>query len=147
EGVLHVGDLALEPARSVPANADLAALAAFFHDQEAGFAAVLDKRRFLGVVYLDDLLAAIADHRQDAKARALVSSQIPTCAPASTLVDAVRQMVACFLRSLPVVGDDGALVGFVSLPCAVAAAERDPAVRDFLEAVAISPSLFARCWR
>ena len=56
-------------------------------------------------------------------------------------------MIACYLRKIPVVGDAGGLEGILTLSEAVAAAERDPAVREVLELLAGSRSLFARRWR
>jgi CBS domain-containing protein len=114
-------------------------------DEESGWIAVLDGARFLGVVFADDLMRCIADDRFPPTTGALISEQIPTCAPQSALVDAVRQMIATWVRRIPVVGDRGELAGILSLASAALAAGRDPAVRDVLESA--GASLFARRWR
>ena len=108
---------------------------------------MLEGPRFLGVIFIEALLGRVVDDRFPASVRSLVSEQIPTCAPGSALVDAVRQMVATYLRRIPVVGDAGELVGILPLSAAALAANRDPAVRDVHEAAAQSPSTFARRWR
>jgi len=56
----------------------------------------------------------------------------------------VRQMIACYLRKIPVVGDAGELVGMLTMSEASAAGVRDPAVAEVIERFAGSPSLFAR---
>ena len=50
------------------------------------------------MVFAEQLLGCIADDRFPPTAGALISEQIPTCAPESALVDAVRQMIATWVR-------------------------------------------------
>ncbi|HXU72285.1 MAG TPA: CBS domain-containing protein [Polyangia bacterium] len=73
----------------------------------------------------------------------LVERDAPSCAPDSTVADAVRLMLERRARKLPVV-EHGRCVGV--LPLSVAAACEDPAVRGLLEGAVASPSLFARAW-
>jgi CBS domain-containing protein len=146
QGVIRVADVTIDAPCAVAPDETLSRVAACLRDDEAGFVPIVSGRRFVGVVWLDDLLAAVADGRNLPDVRSLVSAQIPTCAPESVLVDAVRQMIACWLRRIPVVGDGGELVGVLALATAAQAGERDPAVRDVLEA-ANTPALFARRWK
>ncbi len=147
QGVIRVGDVPLEPAHALAPDASLADVARRLAEDDAGFAAVADGGRFVGAVFVEAVLRAVADDLDSPTVERLVTAQIPTCAPRSALVDAVRTMLACYLARIPVVGDRGALVGVLTLSAALQAGdERDPAVRDAFEAAA-APSLFARRWR
>ena len=99
---------------------------------------------FIGVVYVEAVLQCVADDRTVPSVAQVLSTQIPTCERRSSLVDAVRQMIACYLRKIPVVGDAGELIGLLTLSEAAAAGARDPAVAEVIERFAGSPSLFAR---
>jgi CBS-domain-containing membrane protein len=146
QGLIRVDEVRLEPARALAPDATLGDAARRLADDDAGFVAVADGERFEGVIFVDDVLRAVADDLAPRTVERLVTAQIPTCAPQSALVDAVRTMLACYLARIPVVGDRGALLGVLTLSAALQAGDdRDPAVRDALEA-AIAPSLFARRW-
>ena len=145
-GLISVGDVPLDPPHGASVEATLAEVARRMLEDESDLVPVVDGGRFLGVLYIDEVLKLVAGNQSPAGLRKHLSSQIPTCSPRSALVDAVRQMVACYIRRIPVVGDDGSLVGMLTLAAAAAAAERDPAVRDLLESCN-APSFFARRWR
>jgi CBS domain-containing protein len=144
-GLIEVHEVALDDPSGVAPGDPLRVAARRLLDEEAGWIAVLDGPRFVGVIFADAILACVAADRFPPDSRSLMSAQIPTCAPQSALVDAVRQMLATWLRRIPVVGDDGHLVGILSLALAEQAAGRDPAVRDLLESA--PPAMFARQWR
>ncbi|HUS65072.1 MAG TPA: CBS domain-containing protein [Kofleriaceae bacterium] len=147
QGVLLVGDAQLELPHAVTPGAPLGAVARCMSVDDSDYVPVIGDDRFLGVVFIDDLLRCVADGLNPPDMQALISSQIPTCSPRSELVDAVRQMVACWLRRIPVVGDDGALIGMLTLAAAMHAGERDPSVRDVLENATRHTAFFARRWR
>ena len=148
QGVITVEDVTLEPASCALSPGDsLRAAAKLLVRDEAGFVPVCADGRFVGVVFAEAVLQGVADDRIPLSLAEVLTTQIPTCMRQSTLVDAVRQMIACYLRKIPVVGDAGELVGLLSLSEAGAAAARDPAVAEVLERFAGSPSLFARRMR
>ncbi len=148
QGLITVGDVGLEPAScALGPNDSLHAAARQMLRDESGFVPVCDQGRFLGVVYEEALLHGVADDRTPPNLAKVLSTQIPTCERKSALVDAVRQMIACYLRKIPVVGDAGELVGLLTLSEAAAAGARDPAVEEVLERFAASPSFFARRMR
>jgi CBS domain-containing protein len=148
QGLVTVGEVTLEPPSCALEPGDsLAEAARQMLADEAGFVPVCESKKLVGVVYIDAVLKSVADDRKVPNVAAVLSTQIPTCAPYSALVDAVRQMIACYVRKIPVVGDAGDLVGILSLAEASAAAVRDPAVADVIERFAGSPSLFARRMR
>jgi CBS domain-containing protein len=148
QGIIAVGEVPLDPPLAVLPTDSLSAAAARMQQDDSDFAPVVaPDGRFLGVVYIEELLRCVADDRRPADLVGLTSEQIPTCTPDSALVDAVRQMVACYLRRIPVVGDAGELLGLLTLSGAASAAERDPTVRDVLEDAADSQAFFARRWQ
>jgi CBS domain-containing protein len=147
QGVIAVADVALDDPTGVLPDDSPSVAASRLLDEDSGFVAVLDGVTLVGVVWADALLRGVADGRLPPTVRPLVSLQIPTCAPTSELVDAVRQMMATFLRRIPVVGDAGELIGFLTMASAAQAADRDPAVRDVFESVSLASSLYARRWR
>jgi hypothetical protein len=145
QGLITVADVTLEPAScALGPNDSLAAVAKQMLRDEADYVPVCDGRRFVGAVFVEAILQGVADDRTPLSVAKVLTSQIPTCGTQSLLVDAVRQMCACYLRKIPVVGDAGELVGMLTLSEAGAAAVRDPAVAEVLERFAGSPSLFAR---
>jgi CBS-domain-containing membrane protein len=148
QGIITVADVALEPAACALGPSDsLREAAQRMVRDESGFVPVCADGRFVGVVFVDAVLQAVADDRSLPNLGQVLTKQIPTCALDSTLVDAVRQMISCYLRKIPVVGDAGELLGLLTLSEAGAAAARDPAVADVIERFAGSPSLFARRMR
>jgi CBS domain-containing protein len=144
-GELLVHEVRLESPRALGPHATVADAARLMREEDSDLVPVVEGGRFHGILFIDDVLKLVADNQSSAPMRHLISSQIPTCSPRSALVDAVRQMVACYLRRIPVVGDDGALLGMLTLATASQESERDPAVRDLLESA--TPSYFARRWR
>jgi CBS domain-containing protein len=146
-GLLTCGDLALDDPRGVAPDDSPRVAAARLRDDDSGWVAVLDGRRYAGVVQASDLLHGLAENALLPTVEPLVAQELPTCTPRTALVDAVREMLESHLRHIPVLGDDGILLGILPLAAAALAAARDPAVRDLLEDAAQSPSLFARPWR
>jgi predicted transcriptional regulator len=148
QGLIRVDEVHLEPADALADWAPLAAAAAYMLREESDFAPVCDDdETFLGVVLIDDVLQSVADDRKVPTVAQVLTTQIPTCAPHSALVDAVRTMIACYFRKIPVIGDAGRLLGLLTLSEAAAASARDPAVTEVLERFGDSPSLYARRMR
>jgi predicted transcriptional regulator len=146
--LITVGDVRLEPcACSLAPDADVAAVAQRMLADDSGFVPICAGGKLVGVVYEEDLLRAVAGGQMPPNIGPLISSQIPTCSPKSALVDAVRLMLSCWVRKLPVVGDAGELVGVLTLSEAAAVAFLDPPIADLLERFSLSPSLFARRMR
>ena len=148
QGVITVGDVVLEPPNcSLTPTDSIQDAARRLMAESASFVAVCDNGRFVGVVFDDAVLACVADNRTPPNLAEIVTTQIPTCALTSALVDAVREMISCHVRRIPVVGGSNELLGLLSMSEAGAAAARDPAVAEVLERFAVSPSRFARRMR
>jgi CBS-domain-containing membrane protein len=148
QGLLYCADVALDREEPFSVESSLIEAAERFQKEAQGFFPVVRDKRFAGVLWLLDLLHALTvdPERRAQNIQSILSTIIPTCTPKSPLVDALRQMAACYLRRLPVLDDEGRFLGLISLPIVCAAADRDPAVRDVLEGLALSSSLFARPW-
>jgi CBS domain len=146
-GLISVGECLLEPPDALSPDDTLQTAAKRMLRDDVGYVPVCRDGRFIGAVFIEAVLQSVADDRTPPNLAQVVSTQIPTCAPYSALVDAVRQAIACYLRRIPVVGDAGELVGLLTLSEAAAAGERDPAVLEVIERFAGSPSLFARSLR
>jgi predicted transcriptional regulator len=148
QGVTLVADVRLEPLTcSLGPDATPAAVAQRLIDDDVGCVPICESGRLVGVVFEEDLLQCVARGPLPDDVKALISTLIPTCAPDSTLCDAVRLMLSCYLRKLPVVNERNELVGLLALAEAAAAADKDPTIADLLERFALSPSLFARRMR
>jgi CBS-domain-containing membrane protein len=148
QGVTTVAEARLEPIScALSPEATPAAVAERLIADDAGYVPICRDGHLVGVVYEEDLLHSVARGQLPGDVSQLVSTLIPTCAMHSTLVDAVRLMLACYLRKLPVVDEAGELHGLLTLAEAAAAADRDPTIADLLERFALSPSLFARRMR
>ena len=142
---LTVGEVALEPPTcTLDRNATLAEAARRLADDDSGFVPICHRGHLVGALYEQDLLRALADEKVPRHIHTLVSEQLPCCLPKCALVDAVWLMLSCYLRKLPVVDEEGLLLGMVTLSEAVAAAFREPPIADLLERCATSPSRFAR---
>jgi len=147
QGAVTVADVPIEPPLAISPSATPAEAAARMLADDSDFVPVVDNDRFAGVVYVEALLHCLADGKTPYTIADLISSQIPTCHLSSMLVDAVREMLACYVRRLPVIGDADQLLGLVTLASASRAGERDPAVADALESAACASALFALRWR
>ncbi len=148
EGLLTVADALLELPDAVSLDAPVTEIAGRMARGGAGLLPVTDESgHLLGAVDVEQLLDVLAEGDTGRSARSLLTVLVPACRPDTTLADAIRQMVTCYVRRLPVVAADGRLLGQLPLAEAVANADRDPALRDLLESLALSPSLWARRWR
>jgi CBS domain-containing protein len=148
-GTLTCEEIGLEPPESLPMGATLAQAARKLGHSQAGWLPLVKRGRLAGALYLDDLLKAIGVGRDPAATPVgqVRSRILPTVALRTLLVDAVRLMLATFVRRAAVVDDQERLLGFVTLSEAASLVDRDPAVREVLAQVSFSPSLWARRFR
>jgi CBS domain-containing protein len=98
---------------TVPADATVAELSAYFAISSSRRLAVLvDGERYVGAIGADELAAAHTDPA--AAARELVRRD-PTVSPTNPAAAARDQALATPSRRVPVVDDDGRLVGVVAI--------------------------------
>ncbi len=112
---------AMRPALTVADPNDHMAAAAYLM-KHAGVTALVviddqESRRPVGLITDTDIVHAVAEHKDlnDIRILALMTSN-PTVVRAGTnLREAVRAMIAGHFRHLPVVGDNGRLVGMLDI--------------------------------
>jgi CBS domain-containing protein len=145
-GFLLCGEIGLEPPERVEPRHTMAEAASRLLGSQAGYLPVVSEGRLSGAVLLEDLLSAAGkgEALQSVPVSRIAVRRLPTVRRETLLADAVRLMIANCLRRIPVVDTEDHLLGFVTLSEAAALADRDPAVRDVLGAVGLSPSFWAR---
>ena len=77
-----------------------------------------DCTRMVGIITERDILRACADRKaslEQLRVRDVMSADLVTCTPHDSVQDAMGVMTNRRLRHLPIVDDDGRLVGIVSI--------------------------------
>ena len=148
-GILTCGEIGLEPPQSISAHENLCVAAHRFACAQIGFLPVVEAGRLQGALYIEDLLKAVgcATDCHATRVGQVASKLLPTVQKHTLLADAVRLMIGSYLRRIAVTDDHDKLVGFVTMSEAAALADRDPAVRELLGQITLSPSLWARRFR
>ena len=148
-GILTCGEIGLEPPQSIDAHESLCVAAKRFACAQFGVLPVIEGGRLCGALYVDDLLKAVgmATICHETRVGQVASKLLPTVQKHTLLADAVRLMIGSYLRRIAVIDAHDKLVGFVTMSEAAAMAERDPAVRELLGQITLSPSLWARRFR
>jgi CBS domain-containing protein len=148
-GILTCGEIGLEPPQAIGAHENLCVAAHRFACSHLGFLPVVEGERLRGALYIEDLLKAVgcATDCHETRVGQVASKLLPTVQRHTLLADAVRLMIGSYLRRVAMTDDHDKLVGFVTMSEAAAMADRDPAVRDLLGQITLSPSLWARRFR
>jgi len=94
--------------------------------QNVGSVAVTDSGRLIGILTERDLLKAMAArvHSSEARVRQWMTADPITTTPETDVEEAARVMLARGFRHLPVLDDDGRVIGIVSLRRVVGAAQK-----------------------
>ena len=130
---MRVADVMTE-AKVTDSPADtLRAAASRMWQQQTGSLLIMDGGRLVGIVTERDVMKAVA-RGQDVDATPvteIMTKDVLTVGPDSSLHEAARQMASRWIRHLPVVegGDEGAVIGMVSqrdLVGVLAALDPDP---------------------
>jgi CBS domain-containing protein len=77
-----------------------------------------DCTRLLGIITERDILHACAAHKvplENYRVSDVMSSNLATCSPSDSVADAMGVMTNRRVRHLPVVNDEGRLIGIVSI--------------------------------
>jgi CBS domain-containing protein len=77
-----------------------------------------DCTHMLGIITERDILHACADHKlplEDYRVADVMTVNIATCSPADSVTDAMGLMTSRRIRHLPIINDEGRLVGIVSI--------------------------------
>jgi signal-transduction protein with cAMP-binding, CBS, and nucleotidyltransferase domain len=131
---MNVGEFASRPAIACPAPTPLVQVARIMHERNVGAVVVIDHdRHAVGIVTDRDLaLRGLARGLlPDAPVDEVMSHEVVAVGERADALDAARQMAIRGCRRLPVVSEDGVVVGMVTADDLLerAGEEVDPVVR------------------
>ncbi len=112
-----IRDVMTSDPRSVEADSTVADAARLMKEEDVGLAPVVEGDRLVGTVTDRDIAIRVVAEGRDASAtsvREIASTDLVTVDPQQDLGEAVRLMSEHQVRRLPVVDDDGKLVGVVA---------------------------------
>ena len=102
---------------SIDADKSVAYAAKMMREEDVGLAPVVDAERLVGMLTDRDITIRVVAEGKDperVKVRDVASSQLVTVSPQQDLDEALRMMAKHQVRRLPVVEEDGKLVGVVA---------------------------------
>jgi CBS domain-containing protein len=111
-----VQDLMTKNPRTVTADATIAEAAKLMRDEDAGVVPIVEGDQLVGVITDRDIaIRAVAEGKDgQTKVRDIASQDLVTIDPQQDLDEALRLMAQHQVRRLPVVEEDGKLVGIVA---------------------------------
>jgi CBS domain-containing protein len=118
---MHVEQLMARPVQSCRAEDTLARAAQLMWDHDCGCLPVAGGdgiTRVVGVITDRDIcMCALFRNKtlQELRVSDAMAKQVQTCRPSDSLADAEKTMKEARIRRLPVIGDEDALVGMISL--------------------------------
>jgi CBS domain-containing protein len=113
----RIRELMTQNPRTVSASATVVDAAKLMREEDAGIAPIVDGDRLLGVLTDRDIaIKVVAEGKdpQSTKAGDVASKNLVTVDPEQDLDEALRLMAQHQVRRLPVVEEDGKLVGIVA---------------------------------
>jgi CBS domain-containing protein len=112
-----VRDVMTQGPRSVRRDSSVVEAARIMRDEDVGVVPVVDDDRVIGMLTDRDItLSVVAEGKdpQSTKAEEIASSELVTVDPQQDLDEALRLMARHQVRRLPVVEEDGKLVGILA---------------------------------
>jgi CBS domain-containing protein len=113
----QVRELMTENPRTISAGDSITDAAKLMREEDAGIAPIVDGDRLIGVLTDRDIAIKIVAEGKDpqsTKAKDVASKNLVTIDPQQDLDEALRLMAQHQVRRLPVVEEDGKLVGIVA---------------------------------
>ncbi|HEY3183189.1 MAG TPA: CBS domain-containing protein [Gaiellaceae bacterium] len=111
-----IQELMTKNPRTVTADATIAEAAKIMRDEDAGVVPIVEGDQLVGVITDRDIaIRAVAEGKDgQTKVRDIASQDLVTIDPQQDLDEALRLMAQHQVRRLPVVEEDGKLVGIVA---------------------------------
>jgi len=128
-----VRDIMTPEPEALEATATVMHAAELMRERGIGDVVVLEDDRLYGILTDRDIVVRVLAERRDPGAVTVgevCSRDLTTISPTASLADAVRLIREKAIRRLPVVADDGMVVGIVSLGDIAAARDRKSALGD-----------------
>jgi CBS domain-containing protein len=113
----RIGDLMTENPRTVSADQSVVEAAQAMRDDDVGLVPVVEGERLVGTVTDRDIAIRVIAEERDPRSttvRDIASTDLVTVDPEQDLGEALRLMAQHQVRRLPVVEEDGKLVGIVA---------------------------------
>jgi CBS domain-containing protein len=113
----EITDLMTESPRSVSTGSSIVDAAKLMREQDAGIAPITDGDRLVGVVTDRDIAIRVVAEGKDPQSTTvdeIASQKLVTIDPGQDLDEALHLMASHQVRRLPVVSDDGKLVGILA---------------------------------
>jgi CBS domain-containing protein len=132
-----VRDVMTQGPRSVRRDSSVVEAARIMRDEDVGVVPVVDGDRVIGMLTDRDItLSVVAEGKdpQSTKAEEIASSELVTVDPQQDLDEALRLMARHQVRRLPVVEEDGKLVGILA-PADVARHASDEQTGEVVEEI------------
>ena len=111
---LRVGDVMAANVVTVSPAVTMAELKEILREKRISGAPVVDNGALVGIISLEDLIKAMAAHRQGDTVGSLMSRSVVTVRADEPAVQAVNLFAQHGFRRIPVVNQDGALVGILT---------------------------------
>ena len=103
--------------RTIDANSDVASAAKLMKQEDVGVAPVVDGNKLVGVITDRDIAIKVVAEGKDPQSttvREIASTDLVTVDPQQDLDEALRLMAQHQVRRLPVVEEDGRIVGILA---------------------------------
>ncbi len=124
--------------RTIQTNSTIVEAARLMRDEDAGFAPVVEGDRLVGAITDRDIAIRVVAEGQDpqtATASEYMSSNLVTIDPQQDLDEALRLMAQHQVRRLPVVEEDGKLVGVIAQADVATTARDDAKTGEMVEQI------------
>ena len=113
----RIGDLMTENPRTVQADASVVEAARLMRDDDVGLLPIVEGERLVGTITDRDIAIRVVAEERDpnsVKVQEVASTDVVTIDPQQELDEALRLMAQHQVRRLPVVEEDGRIVGIVA---------------------------------
>jgi CBS domain-containing protein len=114
---MQITELMTEDPRTVSAGSSIVDAARLMRDEDAGIAPIVDGDRLVGVVTDRDIAIKVVAEGKDPQSTTvddIAATELVTIDPQQDLDEALRLMAQHQVRRLPVVEEDGRLVGILA---------------------------------
>jgi CBS domain-containing protein len=128
-----IQDLMTPDLKALEATASVRAAAELMRESDIGDVVVLENNRLCGIVTDRDIVVRVLADGSDpgmVTVGEICSRELTTVPPTASLDDAVRLIRQKAIRRLPVVEDDGEVLGIISIGDIAVAKDRESALAD-----------------